>query len=169
MIPGERSEIMETRRSLVRGLLLLVFALGSMSCAMPADDGDGWLSLGGDYQRTGRSGRVGPAPATIRWTFPTGGAVVGSVTVGPVGRIHIACEDGKLYTLDSGGKAVWTFDANSPLLTAPSVGPDGGLYVGARDGRLLAVDPNGLLRWTFATGQGLVPTGSPAAMVSTVI
>ncbi len=119
-----------------------------------------WATLGGSFQRAGLSPWQGPVAGGIRWQFETGGAVVGSVTVGSGGQIHVACEDGKLYTLDSNGKPLWVLNANCPLLSAPTIGPDGRLYVGGKDGRLFAVDPNGRLNWTFRAGGAIY--SSPA-------
>ncbi len=119
-----------------------------------------WPSLGGGFQRVGLSPSRGPLMGTVQWRFETGGAVVSSLTVGFDGRIHAACEDGKLYTLSKAGQPLWVADVNTPLVSAPTIGPDGGLYVGAKDGRLLALDPNGVQRWAFATGDAIY--SSPA-------
>ena len=146
-------------------------AFGPVQGCRAADSGAGepqvgtapepqWRSLGGDFRRTGLSVAQGPIPVEVAWRFETAGAVIGSVTVGADGRVHIACEDGVLYTLDSGGNALWTTDVNSPLLSAPSIGPDGGLYIGSADGRLYAVEPHGSLRWSHETGDAIY--SSPA-------
>ena len=119
-----------------------------------------WPTLGGSFRRDGQSGDFGPLAGEIRWKFKTEGAVVGSATIGSEGRIHAACEDGKIYTLDSDGNPVWVCDVNCPLLSAPSVGSDGSLYVGAKDGQLLAVSPNGKRIWAYQTGGAVY--SSPA-------
>lgn len=119
-----------------------------------------WPSLGGDYTRSGMSPDEGLIEGAAEWTCDIGGAVVGSATVGHDGRVHVACEDGRLYTLDAGGAPLWTTDVNTPLLSAPSIGPDGRLFVGARDGRLSALDPDGSVRWTHSTGDAVY--SSPA-------
>lgn len=154
------------------GVFVLVVAFGAALPSMAAAASDvnevppeitaepRWPSLGGNYQRTGLSENAGPLAGDVKWKFEAGGAVVGSVTVGSDGRVHIACEDGKLYTLDSGGATLWTLDVNSPLLSAPSIGPDGSLYVGAKNGKLYAVDPSGVIRWPYATGDAIY--SSPA-------
>ena len=111
-----------------------------------------WPSLGGVFSRPGLSQDAGPIQGAIKWKFETGGAVVSSVTAGTGGRIHVACENGRLYTLDAAGKVLWSVDVNSPLLSAPTVGPDGSLFVGSQDGKLYVIDPNGRRRWTHATG-----------------
>jgi len=119
-----------------------------------------WVSLGGDFRRSGLSQDAGPAPNGVKWTFETGGSVVGSVTVGAENQIHVGCEDGKLYTLGLDGATLWVLDVNAPLLSAPSIAPDGGLYVGSRDGAIYATDSQGVLRWTYNTGGAIY--SSPA-------
>jgi predicted outer membrane repeat protein len=108
----------------------------------------GWRSLGGDFDRAGLSDTYGPELGCLKWQFETEGEVAGSVTVGEDDRVHIACEGGKLYTLDVNGVLLWSYDTNSPLLSSPTIGPDGTVYVGSEDGRLFAVDIDGNLRWT---------------------
>ena len=119
-----------------------------------------WPSLGGGFRRDGRSRDLGPLTGAVRWKFETDGAVVGSVTIGLEDRVHVACEAGKLYTLDSAGTAVWVLDVNSPLLTAPSISPDGSLYVGGKAGKLYSVASDGRLLWTHDTGGAVY--SSPA-------
>jgi outer membrane protein assembly factor BamB len=81
--------------------------------------------------------------------------VVGSVTVGADGSIHVACEDGKLYTLNAEGKPLWVLDVNCPLLSAPTIGPDGRLYVGGKSGKLFAVASDGHVLWTRQTAKAI--------------
>jgi len=111
-----------------------------------------WKSLAGDFQRTGLSDSNGPRFGCVKWKFETDDAVPTSVTIGPDGRVHVACEDGKLYALDAGGAPLWSYDANSPLVSSPTIGPDGTVYVGSRDGKLYVIDAGGNLRWTHTTG-----------------
>ncbi len=110
-----------------------------------------WSSLGGSWSRSGLSGNNGPEIGCLKWRFTTGGPVYSGPTVTSDGTVHIACEDGKLYTLDPNGTLFWEYDTNSPLLSSPSIGPDGSVYVGAKDNKLYAFDKNGNLRWTFET------------------
>jgi outer membrane protein assembly factor BamB len=110
-----------------------------------------WASLGGDYDRSGLSDYAGLGLGCLKWKFETDGPIVGSVTSSFDDRLHVACEDGKLHTLDANGTELWVWQAKTPLLSSPSVGPDGSLYVGGADGRLYVVDPNGRLRWTCKT------------------
>ena len=111
-----------------------------------------WKSLGGDFDRAGLSDSNGPEIGCIKWQFQTAGPVYASPTVADNNAVHIACEDGNLYTLDANdGSLLWTYEANSPLLSAPTIGRDGTVYVGAQNGKLYVVDVNGLLRWTHTT------------------
>jgi outer membrane protein assembly factor BamB len=119
-----------------------------------------WKSLGGDFKRAGLSENIGPQLGCIKWKFETKAAFPSSATVGVDGRVHIACEDGKLYTLDSNGVLLWSFDANSPLISSPTIGTDGSTYVGSQDGKLYAIDINGKVRWTHKTGGPI--SSSPA-------
>jgi outer membrane protein assembly factor BamB len=120
-----------------------------------------WKSLGGDFKRAGLSENYGPQLGCVKWQFETEGAVSASITIGPGDRVHIACEDGKIYTLDIGdGSLLWSYDTNSPLISAPTVGPRGSVYVGSENGTLYAIGIDGNLRWTHAT-DGLIYS-SPA-------
>ncbi len=111
-----------------------------------------WKSLGGDFNRTSLSENTGPELGCIKWKLEIDGAVPASITIGSENRIHIACEDGKLYTLNEDGSLLWSYDANSPLLSSPTIGPDGSVYVGSENGKLYAIDINGNLQWTHDTG-----------------
>ncbi len=110
-----------------------------------------WKSVGGNFQHTGLSENFGPELGCTKWQFQTDGPVAGGVTIGPADRVHIACDSGKVYTLDSYGNLIWTYDTNSPLLSSPTVGPDGSLYVGSESGKLYAISIGGTLRWTHNT------------------
>ena len=110
-----------------------------------------WKSLGGNFRRTGLSESSGPELGCVRWQFETDGAVATSVTVGIDGRVHIACEDGKLHTLEANGSPLWIYDAKSPLLSSPSLGLDGTICVGSENGELHAIGADGNLLWTQTT------------------
>ncbi len=119
-----------------------------------------WLSLGGDFRRTGLSEYQGPDAGRVKWKFDAAGAVVASVTVGFDGRVHIACEDGRLHTLDAEGRPLWTWAMDSAAVSSPTLGPDGSLFVGSECGMLHAIDINGKTRWTYRTGGAVY--SSPA-------
>ena len=132
-------------------LVILCFA-GAIAVG---DDGpvvkSTWRSLGGNFKRTGLSENSGPELGCVKWKFETNGAVSASLTVGFDNRVHIACEDGTLYTLDANGVPLWSYDANSPLLSSPTIGTDGTVYVGSKNGELQAIDIDGSLQWTHET------------------
>jgi outer membrane protein assembly factor BamB len=119
-----------------------------------------WKTLGGDFDRAGLSDSNGPEAGCVRWRFEADGAVAASVTIGAGRRVHIACEDGKLYTLDSEGGLLWKYDVNSPLVSSPTIGRQGCIYVGSEEGKLYAIDADGNLLWTYATGGAVY--SSPA-------
>jgi outer membrane protein assembly factor BamB len=123
----------------------------------PSDAGpdveSAWPTLGSNFQRTGLSGRPGDEVGCVKWQFATDGEIYTSVAIGAEDRVHVACEDGKVYTIDpNGGAQVWVFDVNSPMTSSPTVGADGTVYVGCMNGKLYAIDKDGNLRWTHDTG-----------------
>lgn len=111
-----------------------------------------WKSLGGNFDRSGLSQNYGPELGCVKWQFHTDAPVSASPTISIGGRVHLACEDGKLYTLNANnGQLSWSYDTNSPLLSSPTIGRDGVVYVGAENGKLYAVNFYGYLRWTHST------------------
>jgi len=144
--------------------ILLILIIG-LTETIAADESDSeikhsWRSLGGDFKRTGLSENSGPDSGCVKWKFETERIACSSVTISSDNKVHIACEDGILYTLDLDGKLIWSVDANSPLLSSPSVGPDGTLYVGSEDGKLRAIGEDGSLLWIYET-KGIIHS-SPA-------
>lgn len=99
----------------------------------------------------GPSREFGPEQGCVKWKFQTDGPVTAGVTIGCNNRVHIPCEDGKLYTLNAGGNLLWTYDTSSPLVSSPAVGRNGNVYVGAENGKLYAIDRKGRLLWTHTT------------------
>jgi outer membrane protein assembly factor BamB len=112
-----------------------------------------WESRGGDFTRSGLGEDYGPELGCLKWQFQTDGPVWASATVGASDRVHVACGDGKVCTLDLGdGSLVWSYDTNSELLSSPTIGPDGSVFVGSENGKLYAISIGGTLRWTHTTG-----------------
>jgi parallel beta-helix repeat protein len=95
--------------------------------------------------------KIGPKYGCVKWQFQTGGPVTAGVAIGYNNRVHVPCEDGKLYTLNAGGKLLWIYDANSPLVSSPAVDCSGAIYFGSENGKLYAIDRNGRLLWTHTT------------------
>jgi len=111
-----------------------------------------WKTLGGNFKRTGLSNYNGPEIGCVKWQFETDKAIPSSITIGPKNRVYIACENGKLYVLDSEtGLPIWSYDTGVPLINTATIGPDGTAFVGGIDNTLYAIDLNGNLRWTHVT------------------
>ncbi len=96
--------------------------------------------------------KSGPKYGYVKWKFQTDGPVTAGVATGRYRRVHVPCEDGKLYTLTSGGKLLWAYDTNSPLIGSPAVDCSGNVYIGAENGKLYAINRWGRLLWTHSTG-----------------
>ena len=122
-----------------------------------------WESLGGDYSRRGLSDTAGPELGCVKWEVDFNEAVGSVVTIGVDDRVHIGCEDGKVFTVDSNGILLWSCDTNSVLVSAPSIGVDGTVYIGSTEGRVFAIDIDGGIRWTHSTGGAIY--SSPAVSV----
>lgn len=95
--------------------------------------------------------KFGPKYGCVKWKFQTGGPVTAGVAVGFNNRIHVPCEDGKLYTLSSNGQLLWAYNTGSPLVVTPAVDRNGTVYAGTENGKLYAIDRTGRLLWTHTT------------------
>ncbi|MDD5063376.1 MAG: PQQ-binding-like beta-propeller repeat protein [Phycisphaerae bacterium] len=95
--------------------------------------------------------KFGPKYGCVKWQFQTGGPVTAGVAIGYNNRVHVPCEDGKLYTLSANGTLLWTYDTGSPLVSTPAVDRSGNVYVGAENGKLYSIGRNGRLLWTHTT------------------
>ncbi|MBN1804391.1 MAG: PQQ-like beta-propeller repeat protein [Sedimentisphaerales bacterium] len=124
-----------------------------------------WKSLGGNFKRTGLSKNHGLEVGCIKCKLETKGPVLSSITVGFNNRLHIAGEDGKLYTFDPNSCGLlWIYDANTPLVSSPTVGPEGNVYVGCQNGELHAINIYGKLEWIHVTNGSIF--SSPAVSAS---
>ena len=99
--------------------------------------------------------KIGPQLGCVKWQFQTAGPVTAGATIGYNNRVHVACEDGKVYALNAGGALLWSYDTNTPLVASPAVGRDGTVYAAGTDGKLYAMDSKGRLLWTYATNGPL--------------
>ncbi|MHC4455863.1 MAG: outer membrane protein assembly factor BamB family protein [Planctomycetota bacterium] len=105
----------------------------------------------GIWRDTGLSEHYGPELGCVKWQFETDGPVSARAAIGN-NRVYVACEDGKLYTLNKNdGTLIWSYDANSPLVSSPTLGYYGMVYVGSEDGKLHAINRRGKLCWTHTT------------------
>ena len=94
-----------------------------------------------------------PAPKnlTIKWTFPTGEAIVSSPTFAD-DTVYVGSSDNFLYAVDAAtGKQKWKFDAHGNVSSSPAISEKTAFIV-SLDGNLYAIDTDtGLQKWAFAT------------------
>src|SRR4030042_1604255 len=86
-----------------------------------------WPSLGGSFQRSGRSEALGPGPGTM----------------GPDGTLYVGSTDGRLFAIDPNGLPRWTWSAGGAIYSSPAVGSTGSVYVGSAHGARHAPRPHG--------------------------
>jgi len=88
----------------------------------------------------------------LKWSFHTGGMVIGSPTV-VGGVVYVGSDDGNFYAIDAGsGAQKWKFAAKSRVPSTPAVS-SGNVYFTAYDGNLYALDAaSGQQKWKFQTG-----------------
>jgi len=130
-----------------------VFTVTLMSPGLPTESS--WSTLGASAQRTGSNGVTGPSALSPAWSFEIPGPVFTSAVVGYANRVHVASEQGIVYTLSDQGELLWTFDATETLYSTPTVGSDGSVYLGSEQDRVIALDVDGQISWTWHT-QGFV-------------
>src|SRR5215467_1448075 len=77
----------------------------------------------------------------LKWSFHTGGMVIGSPTV-TGGVVYVGSNDGYFYAIDaSSGTQKWKFAVKSRVPSTPAVFA-GTVYFAAYDGNLYALDSN---------------------------
>jgi len=93
-----------------------------------------------------------PTFTKVKWSFHTGGMVIGSPTV-TGGVVYVGSDDGNVYAIDaSSGTQKWKFAAKSRVPSTPAVFA-GTVYFTAYDGNLYALDSgSGQVKWKFHTG-----------------
>ena len=98
------------------------------------------------------TGESGPMNLTLRWKFPTGGAVISSPSVVD-GKVYVGSEDKNIYCLDAmNGELFWNFTTGFGIKSSPAV-VDGKVYIGPDDGYVYCLDAkNGSLVWKTPVG-----------------
>ena len=140
--------------------LLLLFSRDLSSASAPGQ----WAMFRRDLGNTGATGGTGSGPrGTVKWVFPTGGAVHSSPAVAD-GTVYVGSRDGRLYALDAAtGAPLWEYRTESWVESSPAV-VDGSVYFGSQDGMLRALDAaTGTLRWEFDAGFGVDSSPAVAA------
>ena len=101
-----------------------------------------------------RGGSV-PWIASVRFTFPTGGAIRSSPVV-RAGALYVGSSDGLLYALDAKTGALrWRFGMGGAVSSTPAVDATT-VYASSRDGVLHAIDVHtGRERWAHRFGADL--------------
>ncbi len=77
------------------------------------------------------------ATPTVAWRFTAQGGFQSSPALTPDGsRLHIGCDDRRLYALDARtGAEVWNVTTGQGILASPAVSPtDGSVVVGSQVG-----------------------------------
>ena len=125
------------------GVVLFVSVLGECQDAMFR----GNMQHHGTYEAAGV-----PKFTKMKWSFHTGGMVIGSPTV-TGGVVYVGSDDGNFYAIDQGtGTQKWKFAAKSRVPSTPAV-VGGMVYFTAYDGNLYALDStSGQMKWKFQTG-----------------
>ena len=122
-----------------------------------------WPMFRHDLKHTGRSPYTGPATATQKWAFTTGGIVQSSPTIGEDGTIYVGANDRKLYAIKPDGTLKWAFTTGDIVYSSPAIGADGTIYVGSSDNKLYAIKPDGTQKWAFTTGYWVCSSPSIGA------
>ena len=116
------------------------------------DPGAPWPAAGYCGTRPGRSGRLGPQAATVRWKFDTGGVASMSPAVGADGTVYVGSNAHKLFAVSADGALVWSAVLASNINdTGVIVGTDA-IYVGCADGNVYAFSKAGVPLWKTGIG-----------------
>jgi hypothetical protein len=95
-----------------------------------------WPMSGHDAQRSGQAAYTAPTATQVahgpRWTFPSGAAVVGDITVSSEGQIYFASD--KLYALNSDGTQFATPVGPGQFASGPAIDDvNGYVYVAVKN------------------------------------
>jgi hypothetical protein len=87
-----------TRVTFLMCLVATANAVAVLPVLGQLEDGP-WPMFHHDLQHTGRSPYIGPDEPILQWSFPTGGSVFSSPTVGGDGTIYVGSDDCELYAI----------------------------------------------------------------------
>ena len=107
-----------------------------------------WPMAGYCPTRAGRSGRVGPHTANVKWKFGTGGIATMSPAVAANGTIFVGSNDRNVIAVDPRGRELWRAGVPSNINdTGFVIGRDGSVFVGCADGKMYAFSADGRPKW----------------------
>ncbi|HEU5317962.1 MAG TPA: PQQ-binding-like beta-propeller repeat protein, partial [Chloroflexota bacterium] len=79
-----------------------------------------------------------------RWSISAGASVLGSVALGPTGRLYVGDARGRLREIvPADGTIAWTTSGFSAIRGTPAIAPDGAIYFGTDTGELVSLDSTG--------------------------
>ncbi len=104
---------------------------------------------------------------TMRWSYPTGGDIIGAPALADDGNVWFGSSDNKLYVVDKAGSLVYSYDLQSSITTAPVVASNGRAYVGSEANRLYCIDSAKGLQWSYTTGGAV--RGAPCISGSYIL
>lgn len=98
---------------------------------------------------------------TIKWSFPTEGAVTSTPAVGWNRKIYFGSQDYFVYALHSDGSLYWSYETGGPIDSSPVIA-DNKVYITSMDEKLYAFKLNGELLWATPSLQYGINFSSPA-------
>ncbi len=152
LIPGDVTKSVDTISSDEYSTINQIWAMGTRDWAM-------WRH---DPAHTG-VGQSAPTNLTLRWSFPTGGAVISSPSIAN-GIAYFGSQDKNIYAVDGrSGSLIWKFTTGERIASSLAI-ENGRVYSGTDDGYVYCLDAyNGSLIWkTFAGGD--IPANFAAAV-----
>ncbi len=115
--------------------------------ARSLEPGAAWPAAGYCGTRPGRSGRLGPQHATVRWKFDTGGVASMSPSVGADGTVYVGSNARKLFAVTADGSLLWSTALASNINDTGVIVGSSAIYVGCADGKVYAFSKGGALLW----------------------
>lgn len=140
----------------MKTLIAIAVALASFATANSQ-----WPTFHGNNQRSGLSPAIGPANASILWTYDLNGPMINSPAVAPDGTIYTGSvwfesmqPTAYISAINPNGTLKWRFetgffDDQSP--SSPAIGPEGNVYVGTANNVFFALNSNGVEVWRYQT------------------
>lgn len=111
-----------------------------------------WPGYQNDEGKTGQSNYTGPQVNATKWTY-NNITVHGSAAIGKNGNVHVAGDDGVLYTFNSDGKLLWYYVTRSNIYGSPTIGNDGTIYFSNwANATTYAIKSDGTFIWECTTG-----------------